>query len=87
MVADGAAAIASYRQAFDAEQVGERFTGPGGGLIHSEIRIGDSIVMITEDAVGGPVSSPQRLGGMVTCLMALTWRRWTRPVQLSSILM
>ena len=29
------------------------------------------MVMITEAAVYGPVSSPQRLGGMVTCVMVL----------------
>ena len=73
VVADGRAAIAFYAQAFGAEEVGERFTGPGGELIHAEIQIGDSVVMITEDAVDGPVSSPGRLGGMVTCVMALYW--------------
>ena len=84
VVADGGAAIAFYAQAFGAEEVGERFTGPGGELIHAEIRIGDSVVMITEDAVDGPVSSPGRLGGMVTCVMALYWEdvdaAWQRAV-------
>jgi PhnB protein len=73
VVADGGAAIAFYTRAFGATEVGERFTGPGGELIHAEIRIGDSVVMITEDDADGPVSSPQRLGGMVTCVMALYW--------------
>ena len=68
VVSDGAAAIAFYARAFGAGQIGERFTGPGGELIHAEIRIGDSVVMITEDAVDGPVSSPERLGGKVTRL-------------------
>ena len=40
--------------------------------------------MVTEDAVDGPVSSPQRLGGMVTCVMALYWEdvdaAWERAV-------
>ena len=63
VVSDGAAAIAFYGRAFGAGQIGERFTGPGGELIHAEIRIGDSVVMITGDAVDGPVSSPERLGG------------------------
>ena len=66
------------------EQIGERFTGPGGELIHAEIRIGDSVVMITEDAVDGPVSSPERLGGMVTCVLSLYWAdvdtAWERAV-------
>ena len=77
VVSDGAAAIAFYARAFGAEQVGERFTGPGGELIHAEIRIGDSVAMITEDAVDGPVSSPERLGGKVTCVLSLYWA-WTR---------
>ena len=73
VVSDGAAAIAFYARAFGAGQVGERFTGPAGELIHAEVRIGDSVVMITEDAVDGPVSSPERLGGMVTCVLSLYW--------------
>lgn len=50
-----AEAIEFYRRAFGAEEVGERFTGPGGGIIHAELRIGDSIVMIT-DGEGDPGS-------------------------------
>jgi PhnB protein len=84
VVADGPAAIAFYAQAFGAQEAGERFTGPGGGLIHAEIRIGDSVVMITEDAVDGPARSPDQLGGMVTCVMALYWQdvdtAWERAV-------
>ena len=63
VVNDGGAAIAFYAQAFGAEEVGERFTGPGGELIHAEIRIGDSVVMITGDAGDGPVSSPAGWAG------------------------
>jgi uncharacterized glyoxalase superfamily protein PhnB len=44
---------------------------PGGELIHAGIWIGDSVVIIIEDAVDGPVRSSGRLGGMVTCVMAL----------------
>src|SRR4029453_16175882 len=84
VVADGAAAIAFYARAFGAEELGERFTGPDGELIHAEIRIGDSVVMISEDSVDGPVSSPERLGGMVTCVMSAYWEdvdaAWERAV-------
>ena len=84
VVADGAAALAFYARAFGAEELGERFTGPDGGLIHAEIRIGDSVVMISEDSVDGPVSSPERLGGMVTCVMSAYWEdvdaAWERAV-------
>jgi PhnB protein len=84
VVADGAAAIAFYARAFGAEELGDRFTGPDGELIHAEIRIGDSVVMITEDSVDGPVSSPGRLDGTVTCVMSTYWENvdaaWERAV-------
>lgn len=49
-VSNGADAIGFYRRAFGAEQIGERFTGADGELIHAEVRIGDSVVAITEAA-------------------------------------
>jgi uncharacterized glyoxalase superfamily protein PhnB len=42
-------AIDFYRRAFGAEEIGERFSAPDGTLIHTELRIGDSVVMVTED--------------------------------------
>ena len=84
VVRDGAAAIAFYGLAFGAAELGDRFTGPNAELIHAEIKIGDSVVMITEDAVDGPVRSPERLGGMVSCVMSLYWENvdaaWERAV-------
>ncbi len=84
VVRDGAAAIAFYCQAFGAEELGDRFTGPNAEVIHAEIQIGDSVVMITEDAADGPVGSPDRLGGMVSCVMSLYWENvdaaWERAV-------
>jgi PhnB protein len=72
---DGAAAIEFYRRAFGAEQLGDRFTGPAGELIHAEVRIGDSVVMITDDAAdsGAPARSPASLGGAVSAIMATYW--------------
>jgi PhnB protein len=84
VVRDGAAAISFYAQAFGAEEVAERFTGPNHEVVHAEIQIGDSVVMITEDAVDGPARSPDHLGGMVSCVMALYWENvdaaWERAV-------
>jgi PhnB protein len=84
VVRDGAAAIDFYGRAFGAEELGERFTGPDAEVIHAEIQIGDSVVMITEDGADGPVSSPDRLGGMVSCVMSLYWENvdaaWERAV-------
>ena len=74
VVSDGVAAIDFYRRAFGAELVARPFTGPRSEVIHAEIRIGDSIVMITEDSGHeGPIGSPTALGGVVTALMALYW--------------
>ena len=70
VVRDGPAAIDFYGRAFGAVELGERFTGPDGELIHAEIQIGDSVVMITEDGVDGPVASPERLAGLVSCVMS-----------------
>ncbi len=82
VVRDGAAAIEFYRLAFGAEEIGERFTGPSGELIHAEIRIGDSVVMITDGGENGqPAKSPD---GDVTAIMATYWEdvdaAWDRAV-------
>jgi PhnB protein len=53
VVRDGAAAVDFYASAFGAEEVYDRFTDPDGKLIHTEIRIGDSIVFVTEEAGAG----------------------------------
>jgi PhnB protein len=74
VVRNGAAAIEFYRAAFGAAEIGERFTGPTGELIHAEVRIGDSIVMITDEAEDGvPAKSPESLGGVVGAIMATYW--------------
>jgi len=76
VVSDGAAAIDFYRRAFGAEQVGEAFHAPGAGrLIHAELRIGDAVVMLTEDDgdPGAPARSPESTGGVATAIMATYW--------------
>jgi PhnB protein len=75
VVHDGRAAIDFYRAAFAAEQLGEAFNGPDGGLIHAEIRIGDSVVMLTADTgdAGAEASSPKLRGGGVSAVMATYW--------------
>lgn len=53
---NGAAeAIDFYKKAFGAEEKGGRAPGPNGTIMHAEIRIGDSTVMIS-DAVMNPPS-------------------------------
>jgi PhnB protein len=84
VVRDGAGAIDFYTRAFGAAELGERFTDPDGRVIHAEIRIGNSVVMITEESAEGPVKSPQSLGGEVTAIMATYWEdvdaAWERAV-------
>jgi PhnB protein len=84
VVADGGAAIDFYVEAFGATQIGDRFMGPGGELIHAEIQIGDSVVMITGDTEHeGTVRAPDSLG-FVTALLCLYWEdvdiAWARAV-------
>ena len=70
MVKDAARAIEFYRRAFGAEEV-SRMAGPGGkGVMHAEIRIGDSLVMLSDEFPGGGCTSPQSLGG-TTCQLFL----------------
>lgn len=75
VVRDGGAAIDFYAQAFAASEVGERFAGPDGRVIHAEVQIGDSVVMITEEGsdADAPASSPPSVGGVVTAIMATYW--------------
>lgn len=85
VVRNGAAAIEFYTDAFAAEEIGERFSAPTGQLIHAEVRIGDSVVMISDEAEdGAPAKSPQSLGGVVSAIMATYWEdvdaAWNRAV-------
>jgi hypothetical protein len=61
-------------QAFGAPEVGERSTGPGGELIHAEIRIGDPRDNDHPECRAGPVRSPDRVRGIITCVTALYWQ-------------
>jgi PhnB protein len=74
VVRDGAAAIDFYREAFGAIELGGRFTDPDGQLIHAELLIGDSVVMITDEgADGAPARAPQSLDGAVSAIMVAYW--------------
>ncbi len=64
VIKDASAAIEFYKKAFGAE---ERFRmpGPGGaGVMHAEIQIGDSIIMLCDDMPQmEQFASPSRLNG------------------------
>jgi PhnB protein len=61
-VPDGAAALAFYAKAFGAKET-VRMPGPGGKLMHAELRIGDSLVMLSDEFPQGGTKSPRTLGG------------------------
>ncbi|HKQ98742.1 MAG TPA: VOC family protein [Candidatus Polarisedimenticolia bacterium] len=63
LVIDGAPrAMEFYKKAFGAEEL-KRIPGPGGKLMHAEMKIGDSVLMLCDEfpkygAVGPKSSSP-----------------------------
>jgi PhnB protein len=74
VVRDSNAALAFYREAFGAEEVGHRFE-MGDQVIHMEVRIGDAVVMLTDEGTDAeaPARSPESLGGAVSAIMATYW--------------
>jgi len=68
-VSDGAGALAFYGRAFGAREV-MRMPGPGGKLGHAEMRIGDSVVMLSDEFPGmSTCKAPTSLGGTTGSLM------------------
>jgi PhnB protein len=58
-----AQAIEFYKRAFGAQE-GERMTGPDGqSVMHAELRIGDSYVMLSDEFPQMGSRSPETLGG------------------------
>jgi uncharacterized glyoxalase superfamily protein PhnB len=47
-LSDAAAGIEFYKAAFDAKELGERYVMPDGALVHAELLIGDSVVMVKD---------------------------------------
>ena len=62
VVRDAAQAIEFYARAFGAEEV-SRMAGPGGTIMHAEIRIGDSVVMLGEENEQWGARSPLSTNG------------------------
>jgi len=67
-VRDAAKALEFYAKAFGAEEL-FRMPGPGGVVMHAEVRIGDSIVMLGEESAEMGSSSPQTIGGSPVSLL------------------
>jgi len=63
IVKDAANAIEFYKKAFEAQEL-YRFLGPDGKTImHTELKIGSSRIMLSEEAPQMNCRSPQSLGG------------------------
>lgn len=65
MVAGAAKAIDFYKKAFGAEEL-SRFPGPDGKLMHAEIRIGDSRIMLGDEMPDMGAKGPKSYGGTAT---------------------
>ena len=62
VIAGAAKAIEFYKKAFGAEEK-SRFPAPNGTLMHAEIRIGDSIIMMGDEMPEQGGRGPKSLGG------------------------
>ena len=62
VVNDASRAIDFYTQAFGAKET-VRMGGPGGKIGHAELKIGDSMLMLSDEIPGSGTRSPQSLGG------------------------
>jgi PhnB protein len=68
-VNDGAGALAFYQRAFGAREV-MRMAAPGGKIGHAEMRIGNAIVMLSDEFPGvSSQKAPTSLGGTTGSLM------------------
>jgi PhnB protein len=62
VVNEASRAIEFYKQAFGAKET-VRMGGPGGKVGHAELKIGDSMLMLSDEMPGSGTRSPQSLGG------------------------
>ena len=62
IIRGAAQAIEYYQKAFGAREI-TRMAGPDGKIMHAEIQIGDSMIMLADENPAWDVKSPQALGG------------------------
>ena len=70
-VNNGSKAIDFYKRAFNAEEL-FRETIPDGKILHARIKIGDSIVRLSDEFSGSPHRSPASLGATTVTLHIYT---------------
>ena len=61
-VEDASAAIDFYQRAFGAKERA-RMAGPGGSVMHAELEIGDSLIMLSDPFPQASTRNPKELGG------------------------
>jgi PhnB protein len=71
VVQDAGKAIEFYKKAFGAVERA-RMPGPGGKIMHAEVKIGDSIVMLCDEMPDMLVFSPQTFKGTPVRMMVYT---------------
>jgi PhnB protein len=62
VVRNGAQAIEFYKKALGAEEL-MRMPGPDGKIMHAELKIGDSVIFLSDENPEMGTKSPQTLGG------------------------
>jgi uncharacterized glyoxalase superfamily protein PhnB len=62
IVRDAAKAIDFYKKAFGAEEA-MRLPGPGGTIMHAELRIGGSVMMLADEMPASGCKGPEAYGG------------------------
>ncbi len=62
VVNDAARAIDFYKRAFGAQEK-SRFDGPDGKVVHAELKIGDSVIMLSDELPENRTRSPHTLRG------------------------
>lgn len=59
---DAVKALDFYKRAFGAEEL-SKLLGPDGGLMHAALKIGDSVLMLTDECPGMGAFAPSHFGG------------------------
>jgi len=72
LVCKGAAeAIAYYQKALGAVET-VRMPGPGGQIMHAEVKIGNSILMLADENPANGALSPKTIGGTASSVLLYT---------------
>jgi PhnB protein len=67
-VRNAAGAIEFYKNVFGATEI-MRMPGPDGRIMHAELRLGDSVVMLADENPHMGIMSPQTVGGFSAGMM------------------